>query len=223
MGAGINLYYSINLNPPIPMKQKGLIITAILFFLLVNTTYFWEIKLGGWGMLVIFILVLVFLILSVNLLRQLFYAIKEKYLNRHRLLTVCLLTVILGLTLFFPSGLFDFDKLMGKDLLVAQREGAVNCLTTLKLKENGKFIERTACFGLQEIKGNYKMINDTIYFENVESGRNEDTYYRYAVIRPSEIRDNKHFDIIRFKDITDTTGHKLWIIKNDLHKPMAAF
>jgi hypothetical protein len=197
--------------------KKGLRITATLFFLLVNTTYYWESKLGIWAIPAFFILVLVFLLLSVGLLRQFILAFREKFLNRYRLLTIGLLTTVLCLTFFYPSGLIDFDKLSGDDLLVAQWEGPANCRTTLKLKENGKFVERNVCFGLTEISGKYKVVNDTIYFENIDAGRNKDTYYRYALIRPSKFnKDNKHFYLVRFRDRQDTMEHELWIIKNDL-------
>lgn len=201
------------------MKNRGLIITSIVFFLSVNTTYYWEGELGLYAMPAFFILVLVFFGLAIALLRQLFFAIKERFIDKRRFLTLALLTTVLGLTFLFPFGFINFDKLSGANLLVAQREGAANCMTTFNLKENNTFIEKNVCFGVTEIKGNYKIVHDTIYFENVEPGRHEDAFYKFAVIRPSRFNnDNKHFDLVRFKDFSDTTGHKLWIIKNDLNK-----
>jgi hypothetical protein len=201
------------------MKNKGLIITTLIFFLLVNTTYYWEPKLGLFAMPATLILVAVYLVLLIALIRQLFLTIKEKFNGKHRFFVIALLTTVLVLTFLKPFGLIDFDKFEGSDILVAQREGAANCMTTFKLKDNNKFTERSYCFGVTEIKGNYKLINDTIYFENVEPGRNENEFYKFAVIRPSKYdNDNKHFDLVRYKDFNDTTGHPLWIIKNDLHK-----
>ena len=202
------------------LKNKGLIITTLVFFLLVNTTYYWEGKLGLFAMPVFLALVLVFFELAIALLRQIFLAVKEKLTDKHRLLTVSLLTTVLCLTFFFPFGLINFDRLSGDDLLVAQREGAANCMTTFKLKNNNTFIEKNVCFGVTEIKGNYKIAGDTIYFENVEVGRHEDGFYKFAIIRPSKFNtDSNRFDLVRFKDLGDTTGHELWIIKNDLNKP----
>ena len=201
------------------MKNKGLIITIIVFFLLVNTTYYWEGKLGIFAMPAFLILLVVFVGLGVAMLRQLYFAFKEKFKDKHRILTIGILTTVLSLAFFKPFGLIDFDKFEGKDILIAQREGAANCMTTFKLKEDNKFTERSVCFGVTEIKGNYKIENDTIYFENVELGRHENEFYKFAVIRPSKFNnDNKHFDLVRYKDFNDTTGHELWIIKNDLHK-----
>jgi len=186
---------------------------------LVNTTYYWEAKIGPWAMLAILLLVVVYFGLFIILLRQLFLTVKEKFKDRQRIFTIGLLTTILALTFYKPSGLIDFDRLKGKDILIAQREGAANCMTTFKLKENNKFTERSVCFGLTEIKGNYKLKNDTIFFENVDLGRGEDEFYKFAIIRPSKFnKGNKHFDLVRFKNLNDTTGHELWITKNDLDK-----
>jgi hypothetical protein len=202
------------------MKHKGLIIATIAFFLIVNTTYFWEGKLGLFAMPAFLILVLVYFILGIALLRQLFFAFKEKFADKFRLMTLGILAAVLGLTFFFPFGIINFDRISGDDLLVAQREGAANCMTTLKLKDNKTFIEKNVCFGVTEIKGNYKIVHDTIYFENIVLGRYEDTFYKFAIIRPSKFnKDNKHFDLVRFKDFSDTTGHVLWIVKKDLNKP----
>ncbi|MGZ5191023.1 MAG: hypothetical protein ACXWCZ_08365, partial [Flavisolibacter sp.] len=150
----------------------------------------------------------------------LFFAISEKLTDKHRLLTIGILTTVLCLTVFFPFGLINFDRISGDDILVAQREGAANCMTTLKLKGNRTFVEKRRCFGVTENKGNYKIVLDTIYFENVEVGRHENGFYKFAVIRPSKFNtDTNSFELVMFKDLGDTTGHELWIIKNDLNKP----
>jgi hypothetical protein len=201
------------------LKSKWLIIITIIFFLLINTTYYWESNLGLWAMPATLLLVVVYFGLSAELLRQLYLTIKEKFKDRKRLLPIVLLATILLLTLFKPSGIIDFDKLQGDDILVAQREGAANCTTIIKFKTNGQFSERNICFGPTEIKGNFKLLNDTIYFENVKPGRGEEKFYEFAVIRPSKINKlNDRYDLVRYKDANDSTGHELWITKNDLYK-----
>ena len=92
------------------MKHKGLIIATIAFFLIVNTTYFWEGKLGLFAMPAFLILVLVYFILGIALLRQLFFAFKEKFADKFRLTTLGILAAVLGLTFFFPSGIINFDR-----------------------------------------------------------------------------------------------------------------
>lgn len=201
------------------MKNKGLIITTIIFFLIVNTTYYWEGKLGLFAIPVFLLLVVIYFGLAISLLRQIYFAFKEKLLDKSRLFYIGLLTLVLALTFFRPFGLVNFDKLEGGDILVAEREGAVNCMTTLKLKNDFTFRERNICFGVTEIKGKYRLQNDTIYFDNVELGRHENEFYMFAVVKPSKFnKDGKHYDLMRYMNLTDTIGHKLWITKNELHK-----
>lgn len=201
------------------MKNKGLYITTIIFFLLVNTTYYWEGKLGLFAIPAFILLVAVYLGLAIALLRQIYFAVKEKFKQSHRFIFIGLLTTVLLLTYFKPLGIVDFDKFEGTDILVAEREGAANCLTTLKLKDDYTFRERIGCFGISEIKGTYRVANDTIYFDNIELGRQEESFYKFAVIKSTKFDNSKIFgDLIRYKDLTDTVGHFLWITKNDLNK-----
>ncbi len=201
------------------MKQKGLFITTILFFLIVNTNYFWEGKLGFFAFPVDFLLVIVFLVLGFLLLRQLFFAFSEKFIDKQRLVIIGILVIVVTVTLLKPNGLINFDKLQGKDLLVAEREGAANCMTTLKLKENNTFTERTVCFGVMEIKGNYELKGDTIYFKDVGFVRHESGYYMFAVIQKSDSEKTKYLgDIVMYKSYSDTIGRDLWITKNELNK-----
>jgi hypothetical protein len=201
------------------LKNKGLIISAIIFFLLVNTTYYWEGKLGLFAFPTFVLLLIVFIGLLISLLRQIYFSLTEKFANRQRLYLVGLLVIVLALTAYKPFGLVDFDKLEGGDLLVAEREGAANCMTTFKLKDDFTFRERNVCFGVGEIKGRYHFQNDTIYFDKVQLGRHENEFYEFAVVTPSKFnKDGKHFDLTRFKNISDTVGHELWITKNELIK-----
>ena len=201
------------------MKNKGLIITTIIFFLTVNTTYYWEGKFGLFAFPAFLILVVIYLGLGVALIRQIYFAVKEKLADKNRLLVIGFLTLVLVLTFFRPFGLVNFNNFEGVDILVAEREGAANCMTTLKLKDDFTFRERNVCFGVTETKGKYHLQNDTIYFDNVELGRHENEFYMFAVVKPSKFnKDGKHFDIIRYKNLKDTIGHELWITKNELHE-----
>ncbi len=201
------------------MKNKGLIITTIIFFLTVNTTYYWEGKLGLFAFPAFLILVVIYLGLGLALIRQIYFAVKEKFADKTRLINIGLLTIVLTLTFLKPFGLIDFDKFEGDNILIAEREGAANCMTTLKLKDNFTFSERSVCFGVTEIKGNYHLQNDTIYFDNVSLGRHENEFYQFAVVVQSKFnKDGKHFDLKRYKSLTDTIGHELWITKNELNK-----
>ncbi len=92
-------------------------------------------------------------------------------------------------------------------------------MTTLKLKDDFTFKERNVCFGVTETKGKYHIKNDTIYFNDVNIERHLDEYYNFGVVKPSKFRkDGKHFVFVRYKGLTDTIGHELWITKNELIK-----
>ena len=186
---------------------------------MVNTTYYWEGKLGLFAFPAFLLLVVIYAGLGITLVKQLYFLIKEKFVDYQRVLKVGLLTIVLVLTFYNPFGLIDFDKLEGGDMLIAEREGSANCMTTLKLKDDFTFRERNVCFGVTEIKGNYHLQNDTIYFDNVNVGRHENEFYEFAVIKPSKFDNSKFFgDLIRYKDLLDTIGHELWITKIELNK-----
>ena len=192
---------------------------TIIFFLIVNTTYYWEGKLGFFAFPAFLILVIIFFGLGVALIRQIYFLVKEKFTDKKRLINIGLLTLVLTLTFLKPFGLIDFDKLECNNVLIAEREGSANCMTTLKLKDNFTFSERSVCFGVTETKGNYHLQNDTIFFETVSVGRHENEFYKFAVVKPSKFENSKIIgDLIRYKNLTDTTGHELWITKNELNK-----
>jgi len=201
------------------MKHKRLLIATILFFILINTTYFWEGKLGMVAMLTSLLLIISFLVLTFLLFRQIYISIKEKFIDKQRLIVIAILTLTLVIPVFFPAGLINFEKFESESILIAQREGAANCLTTLKLKKNKKFNERTVCFGITEITGTYKLIGDTIFFDYDSPSRQQNKYYKFAIIKNVDSNNKKYKgDLVRFEDNSDTTGIALWIIKNELKK-----
>jgi hypothetical protein len=201
------------------LKNKGLIISTIVFFLIVNTSYFWEGRLGILAFPAFFILVVVYVGLLIGFFRQLYFAIIEKFTDRKRIVVLSLMTIVLILTFFNPSGLIDFDRIQGADLLVAYREGGGKCSTTVKLKENNNYVERDVCFGVTEKKGIYKLVNDTIYFENDKPDKQENEFYKYALIKQTKLRnDKKLLDLVLFANSKDTIGFRLLIIRNDLFK-----
>lgn len=201
------------------MKNKGLIIITIIFFLTVNTTYYWEGKLGLFAFPAFLILVVVYLGLGFALIRQIYFAIREKFIDKVRLINIGLLTIVLILTFLSPFGLIDFDKLEGGNVLIAEREGSANCMTRLKLKDNFTFTEKRTCFGVEEMKGTFHIKNDTIYFAVQNFDRDENEFYKFATIESSKVnKDKNQFELKLYKSLTDKTVHKLWITKNDLNK-----
>jgi hypothetical protein len=201
------------------MKHKGLLITTILFFLLINTTYYWEGKLGAFAVLTTLLLIITFLVLTVLLFKQIYISIKEKFIDKQRLILIVILILTLGLTFFFPGGIINFEKFESNSILIAQREGVANCMTTLRLKANKKFNERNVCFGVNDITGTYYLKEDTIFFDYDSKNRQGKRYYKFAIIKNIGTNNTKHKgELVRYIDYSDTTGITLWIIKNELIK-----
>lgn len=157
---------------------------------------------------------IIYLGLFIAFVQQLYFLLKEKF-DKFRLMSLGLIATVLALTFFYPFGLINFDRLSGEDLLVAQAEGSANCMTTLKLKDNNTFIERSVCFGVTETKGRYKIVHDTIYFEKVKLGREIDTFYKFALLKPSTWNVGK-VNLVRFVDMKDTIGRSLQVTQNNL-------
>lgn len=170
-------------------------------------------------MLTFLLLILYFLVLTGFLIGQSFFAIRERLKNRNRLFLIGSMTIVLGLSFLYPGGLINFSRFERDSVFIAQREGAANCMTTLKLRDDKTFIERNVCFGVTETTGTYNIKGDTIFFDKVSLGRHESDFYKFAVIKNRETKSEKYLgDLVRYKDYSDTTGIALWIIKNELTK-----
>ncbi len=201
------------------MRYKKLLIFILIFFFAINTSYFWAGNLGIWTIPVFLLLGLLYLMFVVFLLRHIYYVVKEHFRDKQRVFTVIFSILVLLSILFYPTGLLDFEAFSGKDILIAQQEGAANCMTVLKLKENGEFIEKSFCFGINEIKGRYSIKNDTVYFEEVDFGRDDKKYYQYAVIKKSDVKNSEYIgNFVRYKNEADSVGNELLIVKYELNE-----
>lgn len=201
------------------VQYKRLVIISSVFFLLVQTSYFWEPWLEGLSMFLGLLLIIVWMTLAGLFFSHLVMLIIEKFRNRHRLIVAAALFVAVSTSFLKPTGLIDFDRLSGKDLFIAMREGAANCQTILKLKDNNTFVERNVCWNISEIKGSYTIKGDTVFFTNVKPNRSNAKYYLYAtILKKNKIEHGSYKtvgDLVLYKDKKDTTGHILWITKND--------
>lgn len=201
------------------MKPKTLLVITLLFFITLNTAYYWEGSFGLYFFPFVLFLGVIYLWMVFLFFQQLYWLIKERFTDKKRLLVTSILTAVLLLTFYRPFGLINFARFESEGMLVAEREGAANCMTTFKLKDDFTFKEKTACFGISETSGRYHLQHDTIYFDNVSVGRHEDKYYEFAVIKPSKFYpDSKHFDLVRYESLADTVGVTLWVTKNELGK-----
>ena len=198
-------------------KYKILITITIVFFLVVNTSYYWKSNLGFITLPISLILFLIYFVLCIVTIRSLYFAFNERFKNKERMFSIGLLLIVLTLTFIKPFGIIDFEKFESKTILIAKREGVAGCSMTLKLKENNKFTAKSVCFGMTETIGKYDIKNDTIYFYDVELGRNENEFYKFAVLKSSKKFNNiKYFTLLSFKSKNDTIGHGLKVKLNDL-------
>lgn len=200
------------------MKNKILLILLLLFFVLINTQYFWEGYTGSALMFIVLLLVIIFFILVGCLLYLLMRSLREKFSIRRRNITVGMLAVVLTLTIFFPKGFIDFERWEGRNVLVAEREGAANCSTTIKLKEDNKFSIKSICFGIEKESGNYKVSADTIYF-NYTHYTKSDKLYAFGVLKKDGNTITPHPVIELFTSGSDTLPTFLFIEKNELIFP----
>lgn len=154
--------------------------------------------------------------LIVALVLQLGYASEEKVGNNQRYVTIAVTALVILLVGYRPFGMINFERFESKDLLIAQREGVANCMTTFQLKENKRFRERSVCFGVTTKEGQYSIHNDTITFSDVRSSRERD-FYKFAVIKPPDsLSGGGIADLVLYRSQQDTTPYKLWITKNEL-------
>ena len=111
------------------MKKFILPTVTFVFFILINTSYFWEPKLGFLAFPFFGLLLLYYIALLILLILQLFRSIRERFQNKQRIVTILIILVVTSSTGLKPNGLINFDNLFGYDLLVASAEGGGNCTT----------------------------------------------------------------------------------------------
>jgi len=132
----IFLYISLIEEKTKKLKQKNKILYAItiIFFLIVNSSYYWKSNLGFISLPISLILFLVYLGLCIITIRYIFLAFKERSKNKKQMFSIGLLLIVLILTFIKPFGIIDFEKFESKNILIAKNEGVAGCSMTLKLK-----------------------------------------------------------------------------------------
>lgn len=123
-------------------EYKDTLFLTVPFFLIVNTSYFWEKDLGLFAMLSFLFIVLYSLIITIVLILQLVKAIKEKFVIRNRIIKLVILSFALLSFYLYPRGIIDFAQFESESLLIASIEGAANCRKTLTLKADNTLKRR---------------------------------------------------------------------------------
>jgi hypothetical protein len=197
------------------MKSKLLIAVIIIYFLIINTSYFWETHIGVYLILIDFLLFLIFIVLVITLFFQFYDSIRERFKDKSRILISLVLLICLILIAYKPGGIIDFEKFEGKVLLIARYEGVANCTTTLKLKSKGNFTDICICFGIQKAKGLYTLKNDTIWLTDPLNYGNTQ---RFAVLRKSKSYNKSKYPetLMVYQNQTDTLPMKMNVVFNSL-------
>ncbi|MDR2919372.1 MAG: copper resistance protein NlpE [Tannerella sp.] len=196
-------------------RFKWIAIAVILFFITVNTSYFWSKEVGIWLIPLSLLLVIIYLCFFILFFIQIFKAANEKFSNNKRLYTIILLVIVLFLTAILPK---NPNKWEGENLLVAAHKGAASCSTTLRLKPDGKFKYTSVCFGIEETRGTYKINGDTVFFEPT----NDKEMYTFGIICSNDttLRYPPYPDatgIVRlYRNRTDSITRELYILTNNL-------
>lgn len=159
------------------MNSNFLLFIALFLLIIVNCTWFWSQTNPTIGLLIFMGEILLFLALCLANLYNILKIMIERFRDKSRIIRTAILSVILLLVLLFPNGMIDFSRLEGKDLIIASREGAANCMTRLKLKENQRFMEEVNCFGLEIRRGTYTITGDTIRFMYDQQSKSDDTNF----------------------------------------------
>lgn len=205
------------------MRNKALLIITLIFFLLVQFRYYLEdlFRTDGFHFMEIisvFVLFLVFIILVISFLFQVEKAFEEKFNNRSRRYLIIFMVFVLGVTVWRPFGLIDFEKFEAKDVFVASAEGAANCHSILKLKDNKRFTFTSICFGVNKVKGTYSVVGDKIKFVSFDR-KEYHPKLKFAIVRPTIFSNSKvRSDVIMHFDDNDTAKRPLLVTMNEIIK-----
>ena len=158
------------------MKLSKPLIFTILLLLAVNTQFLWEGKLGVFIILVYLLLFVCSIVLLVRLIKKVYRLIKGTDRTKQNVVECLVMAASLGLIVAYPWGVVRFPNVGAPIKLMAFHEGGGGCGSTLYFREDGSFVVRYVCFGIEEKKGSYRISNDTIYFSC------DDFAFDYAVM-----------------------------------------
>ena len=182
------------------MKNKALITTAIIFFLIImDRSYINEI-IGTFEYLSLLVIYIVFLIVFIL---QFYFLVKEKLKNKFRFFNIGLLIIILPFFFPFPTGFVSVKELKSENALIAVKNGDELDGLSIGLKKDLTFIQKDRYFGMKWKKGTYQVSNDTIYFLKGKKILG----YEFAVIKALEFYTEHPNELILFKDKNDTIGY----------------
>lgn len=180
-----------------------------LYFIIIQTSYFWLGLIGPFALPVLFILFLLFLVLIVQWFKIVIHLTSEKWLVKRHLSHLLILGSLILLVGFAPKGLIDFEKMEPEPLFTAVCSGNAGCTSYLKIINQKDFHYKQVCFGMFERSGEYSAHGDTIFFNDRELA--------YAVYLPKEGDSTNRRLMVYYQKEDSTTFTKMfWVRKDEL-------
>lgn len=127
-------------------------------------------------------------------------------LKKSRVIVFTVSLIALSLLLWF---VFNYKYYSGSPLFIAGREHAI-CYTELTLKDNNTFREDITCMFNHTTRGNYRFINDTIYFDAYSNDKHT---YKFALIER-----NKYGPVLNLYNENGTIESQFYIDLNKLEE-----
>lgn len=187
-------------------KYKTLIILITIIFLYENTSPYWINNIGTSAWIVSLVYFVIFIFAIGYLIYSIVRSVQTKFKDKtHNALTL-LLIIVMAIPFILSRGIFPKKYFYKGELLVAYLDGVAGNNGSLTLYGNNTY-EYDYSFSIH-LKGKYKVVNDTIYFD---SPRGESTYnFDYATLW--EDKSNLSFgkDSLAF--------YHMYIVKNELIK-----
>lgn len=177
--------------------MKTSLIVTVVFFFVFHTQEYWSEYLSIYYLFVLVALFGAFLFVVGSFFSELYHSIREKFTKTQRTISLIITTIVIALTIYAPFGFVKYNWFMAEDILVANREGAANCMTNLYLKKDGTFLESSFCFGAEHRTGVFLKKNDTIWFASKHN------FYEFGTIDTKQ-QDNGHGYLYLYKSKQDT-------------------
>jgi len=197
------------------MKPKVINLISISFFLILNTQYFWEDKIGVLEMIINLLLLVTFFLLVLLLLYLILNSFFKNLKPYKSNISIFILALVLLSSFIKPHGIIDFENIISPTIFIAEREGTANCKTYLYLKKDNTFTRKAVCFGVEKYFGKYTIEKDTIkfFFEN-----NVPKEYQtpYAIVTLS--KDKTYGKLDYFREGDKKNSIPMFISKNELIK-----
>lgn len=145
-------------------RFKYQIFASIFLLLAITFSFYIDVWIGN-TLLLYPVLALIYVILFFITIYQLIKSFQNKFQEKDRNIQIIIVILVLFIVTIKPFGAINFERLYGRDVLIAYSEGVAGCGQTLKFKESNKYTYLSVCFDSERKIGKYEIKNDTIFFD----------------------------------------------------------